>query len=333
MNIIIPMAGMGKRLRPHTLTTPKPLVPIAGKPIVQHLVEDIAALVHEPINEMVFITGRFGEDVENHLLEVAQALGARGRIAYQDEALGTAHAVWCAKESLYGKVIVAFADTLFRAEFKLDETLDGVLWVKKIENPSAFGVVKLNEQGLITDFVEKPQEFVSDLAMIGIYYFKNGEDLAREIKFLIDNHVTKGGEYQLPDALRRLTESGSRFAPGEVQEWMDCGNSKATIETNERILFWKHPESHIDSTAQIENSVIIKPCYIGPEAIISASVVGPYVSIGEKTQVRDSRIGRSIIQAESELEGVNLKNSMIGNHVRITNRAQEASIGDYSVSG
>ncbi len=327
------MAGMGKRLRPHTLTTPKPLVPIAGKPIVQHLVEDIVALVHEPINEMVFITGRFGEDVESHLLEVARTLGAKGRIAYQDEALGTAHAVWCAKEALTGKVIVAFADTLFRAEFRLDETLDGVLWVKKIEDPSAFGVVKLNDKGFITDFVEKPKEFVSDLAMIGIYYFKSGEDLAREIKFLIDNGVTKGGEYQLPDALRRLTESGKRFAPGEVQEWMDCGNSKATIETNERILFWKHPESHIDTNARIENSVIIKPCYIGPNVKIIDSVVGPYVSIGSKTHVRNSRISRSIIQAETELDGVNFKNCMIGNHTKLSNPAQEASIGDYAVSG
>src|SRR6056297_3159402 len=139
MNIIIPMAGRGKRLRPHTLTVPKPLVKIAGKPIVQHLVEDIAQLLNdEPLEEIVFVTGQFGEEVENHLLEVAENLGAKGKIAYQDEALGTAHAIWCAKEALNGKTIVAFADTLFKADFQLDPNDDGMLWVKQIDDPSSF---------------------------------------------------------------------------------------------------------------------------------------------------------------------------------------------------
>ena len=333
MNIIIPMAGMGKRLRPHTLTTPKPLIPIAGKPIVQHLVEDIAALLNEPIEEMVFVTGRFGDETERHLLEVAHALGANGRIVYQDEALGTAHAVWCAKEALQGKVIVAFADTLFRADFKMEESSDGVLWVKKIADPSAFGVVKLNSDGIITDFIEKPKEFVSDLAMIGIYYFKRGEDLATEIKYLIDNEVTRSGEYQLPDALRRLTEKGTRFVPGEVTEWMDCGNPLATIETNERILHWKYPESKIDPSVAIKNSVIIPPCYIGEGAIISSSVIGPYVSIGAMCLVNNSCIANSIVQSNTQINGQYLERSMIGHHAKINTVANQLSIGDYNQMG
>lgn len=333
MNIIIPMAGMGKRLRPHTLTTPKPLVPIAGKPIVQHLVEDIAGLVHEPIDEIVFITGRFGEEAEKHLIEVAAALGAKGRIAYQDEALGTAHAVWCAKEALTGKVIVAFADTLFRAKFTLDDSMDGVLWVKKIDDPSAFGVVKLKEDGTIIDFVEKPKNFVSDLAMIGIYYFKEGKKLAEEIRFLIDNNVTKGGEYQLPDALKRMTEKGNRFAPGEVDEWMDCGNPKATIETNERVLHWKHPKSQISPTAVIENSVVLNPCYIGAGVKIANSVIGPYVSLGDGSSLSDVRLERSIIQSNTHISGTYIKDSMIGNHIELKKSAEILSIGDYSNIG
>lgn len=333
MNIIIPMAGMGKRLRPHTLTIPKPLIPVAGKPIVQHLVEDIAALIPDKLNEIVFVTGRFGKEVEDHLLEVAKSLGAKGRIAYQDEALGTAHAIWCAKEALQGKTIVAFADTLFRADFKLDESKDGVLWVKQIEDPSAFGVVKLNDEGVIVDFVEKPQTFVSDLAMIGIYYFKKGEDLAEEIKYLIDNNIMNGGEYQLPDALRRLTEKGHKFGPGKVDEWMDCGNPAATIDTNERILHWKHPKSHISKSAVLKNSVIIDPCFIGDDAVVENSVIGPYTSVGAKTTIESSRISRSIIQESTTVGNFVLSNSMIGNYAKLQNRPQALSVGDYNTIG
>ena len=137
---------------------------------------------------------------------------------------------------LTGPVIVAFADTLFKAEFKISESQEGIIWVKQIDDPSAFGVVKLNESGSITDFIEKPKEFVSDLAMIGIYYFKSGEDLKEELNYLLDHKEMKGGEYQLPDALRRLTEKGVSFIPGKVSDWLDCGNKNATVETNKSVL-------------------------------------------------------------------------------------------------
>lgn len=174
MNIIIPMAGRGSRLRPHTLTVPKPLIPVGGKPIVYRLVEDIANICGDKINEIAFVVGHFGKDIERDLIAVAEKFGARGSIHYQEDPLGTGHAVLCAKELLVGPVVVAFADTLFQADFKISPEDDGILWVKQIENPSEFGVVKLNELGVIIDFVEKPQEFVSDLAMIGVYYFKKG---------------------------------------------------------------------------------------------------------------------------------------------------------------
>src|ERR1043165_1026886 len=173
MKIIVPMAGMGKRMRPHTLTTPKPLIAVAGKPIVQHLVEDIARTSGEKIEEIAFIIGRFGMATEDLLLKIASNLGAKGSIHYQDEALGTAHAIMCAREALEGKVVVAFADTLFKAEFKLDGTQDGVILVHKVADPRQFGVVKVDDQGFITDFVETPEQFVSDLAIIGIYYFRD----------------------------------------------------------------------------------------------------------------------------------------------------------------
>ena len=196
------MAGWGSRLRPHTLTIPKPMVPIAGKPIVQRLVEGLVSTVDEPIEEINFIIREeFGQATEDKLLEVAAALNTKGIISYQDSPEGTAHAIYCAKESLDGKVIVAFADTLFKTDFKIDASKDGVIWVNKVEDPKAFGVVKLNSDNVITDFIEKPQEFVSDLAIIGIYYFKDGQALKTEIEHLLDNDIREKGEYQLTNAL------------------------------------------------------------------------------------------------------------------------------------
>lgn len=145
MKIIVPMAGRGSRLRPHTLTTPKPLIPVGGKPIVHRLVEDIAAVCNEPIEEIGFVIGDFGSEVERELIEVAEKLGAKGHIFHQTEPLGTAHAVLCAEPLLNGKVVVAFADTLFKADFTMEDNVDGVLWVKQIEDPSSFGVIKMNE--------------------------------------------------------------------------------------------------------------------------------------------------------------------------------------------
>src|SRR5690349_5014613 len=187
MNIIIPMAGLGKRLRPHTLSVPKPLLPVAGKPIVHRLVEDIAKICPDKIDTIGFIIHpSFGKEVENDLIAIAERLNAKGKIFYQESALGISHALLFAKELFTGKVIVAFADTLFKAEFKLDTTKDGIIWVQQVDEPSQFGVVRLNEKNEITEFVEKPSTFVSDLAIIGIYFFKDGEAVAREMQYLID---------------------------------------------------------------------------------------------------------------------------------------------------
>lgn len=330
MKIIVPMAGMGKRMRPHTLTVPKPLLPIAGKPIVQRLVEDIANVADEKITDIAFVTGRFGSETEKKLLEVADDLGAKGHICYQDEALGTAHAILCAKELLDGNVIVAFADTLFKADFKFNAEKDGVLWVQKIEDPSQFGVVKIDDNSVITDYVEKPKEYVSDLAMIGIYYFKDGATLRKELEYLIENDIIKGGEYQLPDALRNMTEKGMEFVPGEVEEWLDCGNKNATVHTNSRILAFNSDKDQKDSSAKIKNSVINEPCYLGENVVIENSVVGPHVSIHENTTVKDSVIKNSIVYTNTVIEGLNADNSMIGNHVTLKSEPKDLSIGDYS---
>lgn len=332
MNIIVPMAGRGSRLRPHTLTVPKPLIKVGGKPIVHRLVEDISKMCKEKIDEVAFVIGDFGEQVEKELIAVAKDLGAKGSIHYQKEPLGTAHAVLCAEQSLEGPVIVAFADTLFKADFQISEEIEGMIWVKQIEDPSAFGVVKLNLANEIVDFVEKPTEFVSDLAMIGIYFFKDGAALKRELNYLLDNNMQKGGEYQLPDALRRLTEKGTTFLPGKVDAWLDCGNKKVTVDTNKHVLNFDHEKglNLVDKNADIVNSTIIQPCFIGAGAKIIDSVVGPHVSIGENTIVRSSVLSNCLIQNDSSLAHLNLKDSMVGALVEIHQKPKDLSVGDFT---
>ena len=330
MKIIVPMAGRGSRLRPHTLTVPKPLVPVGGKPIVHRLVQDIAKTSSEKIDEIAFVIGDFGKEVEDELIRVAEKLGAKGKIYYQDKALGTAHAVLCAAESLKGPVVVAFADTLFKADFTLDSDSDGILWVKQIEDPSAFGVVQLDDDGVIVDFIEKPETFVSDLAMIGIYYFKEGEKLKTELQYLVDNGIIKGGEYQLPDALKNMTKKGAKFKPGKVNEWLDCGNKKVTVHTNQRVLEFDKNEDLVSKDLLSTNSIVIPPCYIGKNVVLENSIVGPHVSLGNGTTVKNSVISNSIVQKNAMISNSVLQDSMIGNYAKILSHGKEISIGDYT---
>lgn len=330
MRIIVPMAGMGKRMRPHTLTVPKPLIPIAGKPIVQRLVEDIAKVAGEPVEEVAFIIGRFGKEVEAKLMDIAKSVGAKGTIYYQDQALGTAHAIYCAEPSLQGNLVVAFADTLFKADFKMDPSKDGVIWVQKVEDPRPFGVVKYNSDNVITDFVEKPETFVSDLAIIGIYYFKDGDNLKKEIKYLLDNDIKDKGEYQITNALENMKNKGVKFEPGLISEWLDCGNKDSTVATNNRYLEYIQHENLIAATAKITNSVIIQPVYIGENVEITDSVVGPHVSLGNGSKVSHSIIKKSIVQENTKIKNANIANSMIGNYATLECRAADLSVGDYN---
>ncbi|MGM9820530.1 MAG: sugar phosphate nucleotidyltransferase [Candidatus Onthomorpha sp.] len=331
MNIIIPMAGMGKRLRPHTLTTPKPLIEVAGKPIVQRLCEDIISVVGEKTEEIGFIIGDFGSQVEKELIAIAESIGAKGRIYHQEQPLGTAHAIWCARQSLKGKVTVAFADTLFDAGFSMNTNEDGIIWTHKVEDPSAFGVVRKNADGTIAGFVEKPKEYVSNEAIIGIYYFKSGENLLDELQYLIDNNVTKGGEYQLTDALQNMLDKGLKFKTNDVKEWLDCGNPLATIQTNCRVLALKDAkEQLIAKDVVCNNTTIIPPVSIAEGVELNNSVVGPYVSIGKQTKVSGSVIANSIVGRQTTITDSVLSQSMIGNNVRLVSKPQHLSLGDYS---
>ena len=333
MKIIVPMAGIGSRLRPHTLTIPKPLTLIAGKPIVQRLVEDIVKVVDQKVEEISFIIGpSFPKDTEEKLMAIAKGLGAIGKVSVQEEALGTAHAIQCAKESLEGPCVVAFADTLFKADFTLDGETDGAIWVKQVDEPSAYGVVKLQD-GIITDFVEKPDEFISDLAIIGIYYFKSGEILREEIQYLLDNNILDKGEFQLTNALENMKQKGLKFVPGQVSEWMDCGNKEITIDTNSKVLKFSREEGEalVSKNVILENSEIIEPCYIGTNVVLKNSTIGPNVSLGDDSVVENSHIVDSLIQTNTTIKNANLKEAMIGNNAYFDGEFKSISIGDYSV--
>ncbi len=335
MKIIVPMAGRGSRLRPHTLTVPKPLIPVAGKPIVHRLVEDIAAVLNQKIEEIAFILGDpafFGDDVIESLKDLATGLGAKPSIYRQLDPKGTGHAIMCAKDSLSGPAVIAYADTLIRADFDLDKEADAVIWTKKVKNPEAYGVVNLNEKNEIIELVEKPETFVSDQAVIGIYYFKEVAQLKTELQYVLDNNIINGGEYQINDGIKRMMADGKIFKTGTVDEWMDCGNKEVTVETNQRMLGFlaEANQKLIADTITNENSKIIEPCFIGEGVVLKNSTVGPFVSIGKGTIVEDSTIKNSIIQTKTKIKNAILDNAMIGNYATFDGKFTNVSIGDYS---
>lgn len=331
MKIIIPMAGRGSRLRPHTLTTPKPLLPIAGKAIVQRLVEDIVSLYDGKVEEIGFVIGDFGAEVEQQLLDLAERLGAKGHIFHQEQPLGTAHAIWMAQSLMDGEVIIAFADTLFRAHFKLDRTKDGAIWVKRVDNPSAFGVVTLDESGIIKELVEKPVEFVSDMAIIGIYYIREGATLRSEIKHILDNDLKEKGEYQLTNALENMKAKGAQFVPGTVDDWMDCGNKAAMIDTTQKVLAYdtRDGKSLVSIDLFVRNATVIPPCHIGKGVRLENAIVGPNVSIGDGSTVTNSVLSDTIVGEKTKIVNSVLMHSMIGNHAHVESAPLNLDLGDY----
>ena len=335
MKIIVPMAGRGSRLRPHTLTVPKPLVPVAGQPIVHRLVKDIAEVVKTPIEEVAFVLGDpafFGDDVVESLTALAEGLGAKASIYRQDQPLGTGHAIMCAKESLSGPAVIAYADTLIQAEFDLDPTADSVIWTKRVENPSAYGVVQLNDREEITELVEKPKEFVSDQAVIGIYYFKQVEVLKEALQHVLDNEIINGGEYQINDGIKRMMAHGKVFKTGTVEQWMDCGNKKVTVETNAQVLDNEAARgvNNVSSSVELNNATIIQPCFIGENVQLTNAVIGPHVSLGANSVIENSVVSNSIIQHETTITNTVIANSMIGSKVQYNGLARDLSLGDYT---
>lgn len=332
MKLIIPMAGRGTRVRPHSHVTPKPLLHVKGRSMVERIVDTFNRVLPENLDEGVFVLGPdFGEDVYESLREICARHGMSARFAVQETAEGTAHAVFAAEAHLNGDGIVVFADTVFDMEPGVDlEGSDVVAWVKHVDDPSRFGVaVRKGEK--IVELVEKPSEPISTEALIGIYYVRDLGALRTAIAGLIDDDVRgKGGEYQLTDAFDRMLKQGDVFTTASVTEWLDCGTIPALKDTTRHILEKEQDEQH---QGDVENSILIAPVYIGPGARIVDSVVGPHVSIEAGATVKQCVLSRSIVFAEAVVEGAVLDDSIVGQHARVTPSPRVINVGDHSEIG
>ncbi|MEX0680568.1 MAG: sugar phosphate nucleotidyltransferase [Balneolales bacterium] len=335
MKLVIPMAGRGTRLRPHSLTTPKPLLPVAGPMLIERIIQSFVESIDKKIVEIAFILGDFGKDVEHRLSHVAKKFGAKPVIYYQMEALGTAHAVNCAAASLSGEVIIAFADTLFEIDGRLDlENAESLIWLKQVKDPSQFGVAVI-EDGRITRFIEKPKEPVSDMAIIGVYYFREGERLQNELQYLMDNNIRgHKNEFDLTDAIDRLLNQGLLFQAANVQEWLDFGTIPAWLQSTAAVL--NRSVSQVpdkEDSVRYHDTKIIQPCYLGKNSHISNSIIGPYACIGDGCSISDSTVSRSIIRNHATVNHSKLVNSTVGETAEVYDCSQEIHIGDCSRIG
>lgn len=332
MKLIIPMAGRGTRVRPHSHVTPKPLLSVKGKSMVERIVDTFNRVLPRGLDEGVFVLGPdFGEDVRVELGEICKRHDMQAHFAVQDVAQGTGHAVHCAGDHLTGEGIVVFADTLFDMEPGVDlEGADVVAWVKHVDDPSRFGVA-VREGDRITAFVEKPQVLISTEALIGIYYVRELAQLRAAIEYLFDHDVRGfGDEYQLTDAFDRMLKEDKVFKTATVTEWLDCGTIPALMETTRFIL---DKERSDKPEGAVTNSVLIEPVYIGPGATVTDSVVGPFVSVEAGAAIKGSVVRNSILFADAKVTNAVLDDSLVGRHAEVKQSPDVINIGDHAVLG
>ena len=323
------MAGYGKRLRPQSSITPKPLMTVRGQCMVERIIEKFTQTLPRPVTEGVFI---LGPGFDRRAYEILDSVCARHHIkphyVIQEEAKGTAHAVICAQEFLVDEGVVVYADTVFDMDPVEDlSESDVVAWVKEVDDPSRFGVA-IREGDRVVALVEKPQELISNEALIGIYYVKRLEKLREAIEKLFDERICgKGGEYYLTDAFDTLLKQGAIFRTAAVSAWLDCGTLDAFMSTTRYLL---NHESQPIRRAQCENSIILEPVYIGDSASVRNSVVGPYVCVESGASITNSVIRDSIIFESANVQDSILHDSMIGANSQVVGRSLQLNIGDHS---
>lgn len=324
MKAIIPVAGIGSRLRPHTHTQPKALVPVAGKPILGHIVDHLIA---SGLNDFVFIVGYLGDKIEQYLLKQYPNLNCE--FVMQTSGKGIGHAIVLAKDhvKMQEPVLIVLGDTIFEAQ--LDDVFNAscsMLGVKKVEDPRSFGVAEMNAEHVITRLVEKPAIPKSNLALIGVYFIRETQMLFDALAFNVENEIKTQNEFHLTDALMRMIEQGVSFKTFDVENWFDCGKKEILLQTNALLLKRKkQPELKPN---QVEKSIIIPPVYIGENARIVHSVIGPNVSVGDHTVIRSSIISDSIIGPYAQISSAVLKETVIGNDASLKGMVYRLNLGD-----
>lgn len=321
MKVVIPLAGLGTRLRPHTHTRPKPLVVVAGKPIIGHILDQFRGL---EVEEYIFIVGHLGDKIQEYIESNYQL--PKTSYFEQKELKGQSHALWLARERLHGPILITYSDTIAEADLSGfgDLEADGVFFVKEVEDPRRFGVAEVKD-GYVTRIIEKPSTKENRLAVIGLYYIKDAEWLVRCIEEQMARNIQLKGEFYLADALQIMIDQGARFITRPVKVWKDCGKPETLLDTNRYLL-----EKMGSTYPPTEGSIIIPPVYIAPSARISRSIIGPYVSIAERVVVEESIIRDSIINEGAYIERAVLAFSLIGAEVTYQGIYQQLNVGDSS---
>lgn len=329
MKIVIPTAGFGTRMRPHTWSKPKPLVPVAGKPVLGHVLDMFAAL--PDVDETTFIVGYLGDQIEAYVQEHYPELNAR--FVEQEELLGQSHAIWLARESLEGPMLMAFVDTIIETDLSIlpKEDAQAVAWVKEVPDPRRFGVADVSEDGWVTRLIEKPQDPSINLAVVGVYYFKDSTRLIDAIERQIDQGDLLGGEYYLADAINVMLEDGLKMRVEEVQVWEDCGTPEALLATNRFLL--EHGRDNSAEAMRRDGAVIVPPVYVDPSADLHLATIGPNVSIGPGCTIHRSMLMNSVIDSGAQIVGASLKDSLVGRDARVAGAARSVNIGDNAQVG
>ena len=326
MKIVIPMAGYGKRLRPHTYSRPKPLINVAGKPMLDHVLDSLDGL---DIEEYIFIVGYLGDQIEDY---VTENYDVKASFVAQEELIGQAHAIHLAREYLTGPAIVLFADTLFKADASVinDTDADAIAFVREVEDPRRFGVVTLDGEGRVTRFVEKPDSLDNKQAVIGLYYIRDSEHMISAIETQMARKQMTKGEFYIADAFQVMIDEGAVFRTQGVDVWLDCGKPETVLETNRYLL-----ENGFDNSANIkrEGVAIVPPIYIHPDAVVVRSIIGPYATISSGCEIVDSIIRNSIIEPGAKVSESLLEQSLVGCDTLVSGRYNKLIVGDSAFVG